>query len=127
MSTIQDMAVLRDGWAKIGQLSCVPHLGPAIGATRLAGARVAARLRPASVLRPIDVVSVLARSEETARHGREAHAPTRSPCVCVVAFSSSLLASKERFAKASRSRRAGRVCWPPQRFDCAMPPHVVCP
>jgi hypothetical protein len=84
MSTIRNSVVLRDGWAKIGQLSYVPHLEPAIGATRLAGARVNASPTKASVLRPIDVVSVLTRSEETPRHSTR---PYPQPMRLLVSFS----------------------------------------
>jgi hypothetical protein len=40
METMQHLEMLRDGWAKIGQLSCGTHLEPAIEGRRLASAKV---------------------------------------------------------------------------------------
>jgi hypothetical protein len=81
-------------------------------------------LAKASVLRPIDVVSVRARSEETARHSTR---PYPQPMLLLLSFSSSPLESKERFAKASRrgACRTGVLAAPAIRSSMRL--HVVCP
>jgi hypothetical protein len=117
MSTIQDLAVLRDGWAKIGQLSCVPHLEPAIGAMRLAGARMNAIWAVSQRLAFSGRSTLCQCALEAKKPPGTAHAPTRSPCFC---FSHSVRhhwRARKDSQKQADGGRAERVCWPHQRFD----------